>query len=134
MNHEPWIHHQSRASVYGKSWVVDWVLCGDKVLLHSECPETASVAAKEQLDTFTRIVACVNAMQGIEDPVAFVQAAKVSLNPFRPFQPETIEAIKEALRNAPSETIIPVYEHLDIARRTIPVDPDDLKHPIHYGD
>jgi hypothetical protein len=133
MNHEPWKHRRTSLGVYGQSYFVDSVWCGERIVLRSECPALMAEEAENQYATFARIVACVNAMQGIEDPEAFVQEAKSSLSPFRPFQPETIEAVKEALRNAPSETIVPMYEHLDIARRTIAIDPDDLKYHADYG-
>jgi len=114
MNHttEPW-------AAFGRQ-VIETISADRKIIVQCKTEEDAA-----------RIVACVNAMQGIEDPEAFVQEAKSSLSPFRP---ETVEAVKEALQNAPSDKIVPLYEHLDIARRTIAINPDDLNHHADYGD
>ena len=113
-----------------------WTAFGKQVIETASADRKIIVQCKSEADA-ARIVACVNAMQGIEDPEQFMQEAELRkhlLRLRRAMLRDVAVKWKEALRNAPSEKIAPVYEHLDIARQTIAIDPDDLKHHADYGD
>ena len=109
-----------------------WAAFGKQVIN----AEQQIIAQCKTEEDAARIVACVNAMQGIEDPEEFIQEAELRKRLMllsRETWRDAAKLCQEALRNAPSETIVPLYEHLDIARRTIAINPDDLKHHADYG-
>jgi hypothetical protein len=131
MNHtpEPWAFGDIESNAV--------VRCDRQTIIHRPSGKRDQFTRQD----LERIIACVNALQGIEDPEEFMRIAKaaISLSTRREIFGTALadsvpEAVKEALRNAPSEKIVPLYEHLDIARRTIAIDPDDLKYHADYGD
>ena len=94
---------------------------GEHDTLISYCVASGGFAGKEDAE---RAVACVNAMQGIEDPAAFVAEAKAREALFRFSRQDwrdVAEQCKEALRKTWDAGIVPI-------------NPDDLRHQIDYGD